>query len=310
MAVPESGRRLSLVVNPHAGRGRARRVLPKVVSELVQALPGTHVQVHQTESFDDARVRCHDIVEAARPGDSLVVMGGDGMAHLGVNACARTDVRLGVIPAGTGNDFCRGVGIPTSVADATRVIAADHVERIDLNLADGGHLYEGGHQRHVGCIVSTGYDARVNDRTNGIQIALGALAYGFVALAELATFTPLNYRIEVDGERRELPAMFIAVANSGYFGGGIQVAPQADPTDGMLDLTIVHPVSRMTLVRLLPTLYTRHTGAFLNHPAVELVRARRVTIDGDDMFAMADGERLGDVPLTVTVEPGALSIYR
>lgn len=305
------GPTMTVVVNPRAGRGRAARVLPKIVAALVAARPDTHLQVHQTTSFDDARLRTIQAVERARPGqvegatDSLVVVGGDGMAHLGVNACAGTDVRLGVIPAGTGNDFCRGVGIPHSITAATRVIAAGHSSRIDLNLATG-RLADGAQRRHVGCTVSTGYDAKVNFRTNAMSLALGPLAYGYVALSELATFEPLNYRISIDGQPWKLPAMLIGVSNSSYFGGGMQIAPGADVTDGLLDVTVIHPVSRATLLRLLPSIYT---GKFIRDPAVEQIRAREVVIDGDDMFAMADGEFLGDVPITVRVEPQHLSIY-
>ncbi|MGA4668206.1 diacylglycerol/lipid kinase family protein [Propionibacteriaceae bacterium Y1923] len=306
------GPTMTVVVNPKAGRGRAARVLPKVVAQLVAARPDAHLQVHQATSFDDARLRTIQAVERARPGrpdhdtDSLVVMGGDGMAHLGVNACAGTDVRLGIIPAGTGNDFCRGVGIPLSVPAATRVIAEGRSDRIDVNLATG-RLADGAEFRHIGCTVSTGYDAKVNRRANAITLPLGALAYGYVALTELARFDPLQYRISIDGEQWELPAMLVGVSNSAYIGGGMQIAPGADVTDGLLDVTIIHPVSRATLLRLMPTLYT---GKFINDPAVEQVRAREVVIDGDDMFAMADGELLGEVPVTVAVRPQHLSIYR
>ncbi|MGA4507685.1 diacylglycerol/lipid kinase family protein [Propionibacteriaceae bacterium G1746] len=306
------GPTMTVVVNPKAGNGRAHRLLPRILAELVASHPDAHLQVHQTTSFDDARLRTIQAVERARPdlpdgqADSLVVVGGDGMAHLGVNACSGTPVRLGVIPAGTGNDFCRGVGIPTSVKSATRVVAEGVVDRIDVNAARG-RLADGAEQRFVGCVVSTGYDAKVNLRTNEASLPLGALSYGWTALSELVRFEPMAYRITIDGRRWQLPAMLIAVASSGYFGGGMNIAPGADVTDGLLDITVVHPVSRATLLRLLPAMYS---GRFIRDPAIEQLRAREVTIDGDDMFAMADGEYLGDVPLTVRVEPAALSIYR
>ena len=309
-----NGPTVTVVVNPRAGRGRAARTLPRVLAELVQSRPDSHLVVHQTTSFDDARLRTIQAVERARPaepgepGDSLVVMGGDGMAHLGVNACAGTQVTLGVIPAGTGNDFCRGVGIPSSIAAATRVVADGSTARIDVNRASGS-LVDGAESRYVGCTVSTGYDARVNLRTNDSKMALGALAYGWVALSELARFEPMDYRISIDGHRSELPAMLVAVSNSAYIGGGMQIAPGADPTDGLLDVTVIHPVSRATLLRLMPSLYT---GKFIKDPAVEQLRARSVVVDGQPgMYAMADGERLAErVPVTIEVVPGSLSIYR
>jgi diacylglycerol kinase (ATP) len=237
--------------------------------------------------------------------DSLLVMGGDGMMHLGLNACAATKVPLGLIPAGTGNDFCRGVGVPSSAAGAVRTIVGGHTRRIDLMSATG-HLAGGAEHRWVGSIVSTGYDGRVNFRTNNLRWSFGGLAYAWSALAELSQFDPLPYRLVIDGEPRNQTAMFVAVGNAGWFGGGMQVCPGADVADGLLDLTVIHPVSRATLLRLLPSIYT---GRFVHDPAVEQLRAREVVVDGDGLYAMADGEELGPVPLTLKAVGDCLTIY-
>lgn len=299
------GPQMVLLANPHAGRGRARRNLPRIVAELVRELPETTVHLQETTSFADAERRTREAVATASPGDSLVVVGGDGMAHLGVNACAGTEVTLGVIPAGTGNDFCRGVGIPTALRPATAAIIAGRTTRIDTNLVRG-RLSGGDTRRHVGCTVSTGYDARVNDHANRMRASLGALAYGWVALRELAAFSPLPYRLTIDGEVREIDAMLVAVSNSTYFGGGMQIAPRASVTDGELDVTIIHALTRPQLLRLLPTIYT---GGFVKRSEVELLRARSVTVDGEGLVGMADGEPLGDVPLQVDVAPESLAIH-
>lgn len=300
---------ITLVVNPGAGRGRAGRALPRVCAELLTGVPEAHLRVYQTNSYDEARHRTLSAVEHSRPArpghraDTLVVMGGDGMAHLGLNACAETEVALGIIPAGTGNDFCRGVGVPANILAATRAIVAGHTRRIDLTSVTG--QVTGPQPRYVGSVVSSGYDARVNRRTNAITLPLGPLAYGYVALSELATFEPVRYRLVIDGEPRNVPAMLVAVGNAGYFGGGMRICPTYDLTDGLLDVTIIHPVSRATLLRLLPTLYS---GRFVKDPAVELVRAHRVDIDGHGLFSMADGEELGGVPLRLECRPRAVSV--
>lgn len=301
---------ITLVVNPGAGRGRARRMLPRVCAELLTAMPDVHLRVYQTDSYAEARRRTVAAVRDARPNqtgvrnDTLVVMGGDGMAHLGLNACAETGVSLGIIPAGTGNDFCRGLGIPANIMSATRAIVEGNLRHIDLARATGA--VHGPQPRYVGSVVSSGYDARVNRRTNAISLPLGPLAYGYVALSELATFEPVEYRLVIDGKPRNLPAMLVAVGNSGYFGGGMQICPNYDLTDGLLDVTIVHPVSRGTLLRLLPSLYS---GKFVRCPAVELLRAGQVEIAGSSLFTMADGEELGGVPMRVESRPKALSVY-
>ncbi|MEA4944051.1 MAG: diacylglycerol kinase family protein [Propionicimonas sp.] len=312
MSLPTyDGPTLTLVVNPTAGRGRARRMLPKVATELLTGMPGANLRVYQTSSFADARLRCIAAVEHARPPvaghrpDSLLVMGGDGMMHLGLNAAAGTHVPLGLIPAGTGNDFCRGTGVPNDTMAATRTVVAGHTRRIDLMEAEG-RLVDGAERRWVGSIVSTGYDGRVNQRTNQFSWTLGGLSYAWAALAELAVFEPLPYRLLVDGTPLEQTAMFISVGNAGYFGGGMMGCPRADVTDGELDLTIINPVSRMTLLRLLPRMYD---GGFVHDPAVEQLRAREVVVDGDGLYAMADGEELGPVPLRLRAVPHHLTIY-
>ena len=311
MPLHYNGPTLTLVVNPSAGGGRARRLLPKVTSGLLTGLPGASLRVFQTSTYAEARLRCIAAVEQARPAapagmaDSLLVMGGDGMMHLGLNACATSDVPLGLIPAGTGNDFCRGVGTPATAAAAVRTIVAGHTRRIDL-MSASGKLAGGAEHRWVGSIVSTGYDGRVNYRTNQQRWSFGGLAYAWSAIAELSRFDPLPYRLLIDGQQRNQTAMFVAVGNAGWFGGGMQVCPDAVVTDGLLDLTVIHPVSRATLLRLLPAIYT---GKFVRDPAVELLRAREVVVDGDGLFAMADGEELGGVPLTLRAVGDCLTIY-
>ncbi|MEL4505744.1 diacylglycerol kinase family protein [Luteococcus sp. H138] len=323
-----SGPIIHLVVNPSAGRGRARRLLPRVHNTLADAVPDGRVVVHLTTSYDDARRQALESARSARPGrsgnerDSLVVMGGDGMAHLGLNACAEAradalDVPLGIIPAGTGNDFCRGVGLPADIREATLAVAGRRTRRIDLTEV-AGPLTGGDEHRYVGSVVSTGYDARVNLATNDFRYPigpLGPLAYGALALGELARFRPLDYRIEIDGQRRELSSVLVAVANAGHFGGGMHIVPDADVTDGLLDVLIVGDLKRRQVLALLPKLYT---GGHVGHPAVEFVQARQVRIDGQivnrdgsraPMFAMADGERLGGVPLTATCRPGLIDVF-
>lgn len=311
MLTKYNGPILTLVANPAAGRGRARRLLPKVATHLLTSMPGAQLRVSQTANYAEARLRCISAVSHARPQveghrpDALLVMGGDGMMHLGLNAVAETDVPLGLIPAGSGNDFCRALGIPLNPLSAARVVVAGKVNRVDLTEVRG-QLVGRAERRFVGAIVSTGYDGRVNRRANNVRFNLGPVSYAYAALAELSVFEPLHYRLVIDGKPRSQPAMFVAVANTGIFGGGMRGCPEADPTDGLLDLTIVHPVSRMTLLRLLPTMYS---GKFVHDPAVELLRAKEVVIDGDGLYGMADGEEIGSVPLQLRAAPGALTVY-
>ena len=293
-------RLISVVCNEQSGGGRAGRMLPKVARRLREGITAADLHIVTSNSYEQARDLTRSFALQARPGDVVAVMGGDGMAHLGLNACAGTDATLAVIPAGTGNDFARGAGIPKSVTEAVEAIVTGTTRVMDLS-----RLTNGAGPRYVGAVVSSGYDARVNRATNDIRLRFGALSYGWIALRELAAFEPLQYRLVIDGEARELKAMMVAICNTGIFGGGMQISPDADAADGMLDITIIHEASRGKLLRLLPTVYS---GGFITNPVVERIRARTVEVDGEDLFLMGDGEEMGDVPATVECVPGCLRV--
>ena len=295
-------RLLTLVVNERSGGGRAGRILPKVARRLREQVPTAELHIISSSSWTEAEKLTRAAALEARPGDALLVMGGDGMAHLGLNAAAGTEATLGLIPAGTGNDFARGVGVPRTVDEAVGVIVAGRIRTVDLAHISNDTFP----RRYVGAVVSTGYDARVNRSTNHIRLRLGALSYGYIAMRELASFSPLHYAMIIDGVRRRQEAMLVAVSNTGVFGGGMRIAPDADPADGFLDVTVVGPVSRTTLLRLLPSMYS---GAFVKHPCVEQFRARSIELAGEGLFVMGDGEELGEVPVRVECVPGVLKVF-
>lgn len=294
--------RLTLVVNPTAGRGRAKTYLPFVINELVSK-GRERFEVIQTEGVAETEDALAKVVASATEGDSVAVMGGDGMMHLGVNACANTPVTLGLIPAGTGNDMCRAFGLPySSPVHGAKVVMAGHTREVDLvrvNAADET-------QRHIGSVLATGFDALVNQRANEMSWPKGNLRYTVAAIAELAVFQPLDYEMIVDDRPESLQAMLIAVGNGAYFGGGMKICPQADTQDGLLDLTIIHPVSRLTLLTLLPQMFS---GKFASHPCVEQRTARSVELRGGSGLVMGDGEELPGGASVATSVPGALTIF-
>lgn len=154
-------------------------------------------------------------------------------------------------------------------------------------------------------MLATGFDALVNARANRMRRPKGAARYTIAALAELRTFRPLAYELVIDGEPRDLDAMLVAVGNTSTYGGGLRICPAADPYDGWLDLTIIHPVGRAKLLQLLPRM---RDGSFASDPCVEQLRARSVAVSGGGGLAYGDGEELGPTPVTATSVPGALRI--
>jgi diacylglycerol kinase (ATP) len=154
-------------------------------------------------------------------------------------------------------------------------------------------------------VLAAGFDARVNERANLMRWPRGPRRYDVATLAELRVFTPIPYVLELDGERVATDAMLVAVGNTPSYGGGLRVCHGALVDDGQLDVLIVHRLSRAELMRVFPSV---RTGAHLRHPAVELRRARTVSLAAPNVVAYADGERIGALPLTVEVVPGALKL--
>lgn len=301
-------RRVTLVSNPCAGRGRGGRLLPKVVRRLAAALPGTGLDIHETSTFAHARRQIR--FAAARAADDpahegLVVMGGDGIMTLGVDACAGTGVPLGMVPAGTGNDMVRGFGVLGTADASLRRVIGQRTRDVDV-LRVRGELTDGDAERHVGTIVATGFDANVNRRANQMTLPIGNLRYLASVATEIRQFRPMEYRLTIDGKVRELEAILVSIGNTKYFGGGIKICPEADPTDGLVDITIVHPVSRAVLVAMFAAI---PSGAFVNLPVVETLRAASVTVEGPEMVAMGDGEVLGPRRVAVDVRPQDLRIF-
>ncbi|HET6625313.1 MAG TPA: diacylglycerol kinase [Nocardioidaceae bacterium] len=286
-------RRIALLTNPSAGKGRGTRTAAIALPRLREAGFDVRRLVGRNgdEALDLARAAVADGVE------SLVVCGGDGMVHLAVQALAGTQTSLGIIPAGTGNDVARYLGISrTDPQRAADVVVGSHVRTIDLGRAGATYFVT---------VLATGFDSLVTERANRLTWPRGQLRYNLATLAELRVFEPLSYVLELDGVTRRLEAMLVAVGNGPSFGGGLRITHGAEIDDGMLDVVIIKPMSKLELVRTFPKLYT---GKHVTHPQYEHHRVRSVTVAAPGIVAYADGERLGSLPLTVDVAPNALRV--
>jgi diacylglycerol kinase (ATP) len=218
-----------------------------------------------------------------------------------VQAVAGQATPLGIIPAGTGNDFATSVGVPAGLEAALDVIAAGRARAVDaVRAAD-----DSGRERWWVCVLGAGFDSAVNERANRMRWPSGRRRYDIAILGELVRLAPRPYVIEIDGRRTELPATFVAVGNAPTYGGGMRIAPAADLADGLLDVVVVGPVSRTALIRIKPRV---HAGAHVDHPAVSTARGTVVRLESDGVIAYADGERLAGLPVTSRCVPGALNV--
>lgn len=294
-------KRLGVIINPAAGNGAGKIEGEKAITELQRE---TEVLDLTGDSLADSERKAKQAIED-HVIDGLVVVGGDGMAHLGINLCADADIPLGIVAAGTGNDAARALGLPIgdSVAGARVVLNNLRQPRVvDLVRAEsstGAFWYFGS--------LSVDFVALVNQRANSWKWPKGPSRYKWAMIAELAAFKPVKYHAIIDGVQKDFEAMLCSIGNSPFFGGGMKVAPKAKIDDGLLDIFIVNKISRFELIKVFPKVYT---GEHITHPAVEFIAAKQVTLSSQtQMPAFSDGEPVGFAPVTAQIAPGALKVY-
>jgi diacylglycerol kinase (ATP) len=304
--MPAKKLRIVVAINPSASFGMGRSVGPAVVATL-RAL-GHEVTSLQEPDFEQL-VASGDKAVASKP-DALVVVGGDGMVNLGTNLVAKTKVPLGIVPSGTGNDMARGLGIPFDNTEAAiesliaclerppRVIDAGRIRHLD----DATGLPR---QTWFACMVSAGFDAIVNERANTMTFPKGPSRYLLALGVEIAKLRPIEYRVVLDGTEIVTKAALVAVGNNVSLGGGMKITPNALVDDGLLDVLIVQPLSRLSFLRVFPSTFK---GTHITDPRVDIYRAKRVVIESPGIVAYADGERLGALPADIEVVPGALRV--
>ncbi|MCB0896430.1 MAG: diacylglycerol kinase [Nocardioidaceae bacterium] len=284
---------IALLTNPTAGKGRGARFRDAAAERLRGA--GVTVRTLEGRDADEALDLARGVV--AEGVDALVLCGGDGMVHLGIQAVAGTGTPIGLVPAGTGNDVARYFDVPRKdpVAAAERLLASSSRT---VDLARSGTKY-------FVTVLAAGFDAVVNERANKMTWPKGQMRYNIATLAELRTFEPLPYTLELDGETRTLDAMLVAVGNGPSFGGGLRITEGAILDDGLLDVVVIKPMSKPGLIRTYPKLFK---GTHVTHPAYEHHRVRTVTVAAPGIVSYADGERFGPLPLTVECAAGALTV--
>jgi diacylglycerol kinase (ATP) len=289
---------IALFVNPTAGRGRGARAAQPAARVLREA--GHRVRVVVGEDADDALARARQAVTDGV--GALIAVGGDGMVSLALQAVAGTDTPLGVVAAGTGNDFARVSGLPVRDAAAAGAV-------IDRALRDGRtralDLGRTG-DRWFGTVLASGFDSRVGDRGNRMTWPAGRFRYDLAMLAELAALRPIRYRVRFDdAPEREIEATLIAVGNGSSYGGGMRICADAVMDDGLFDVCVVGPCSRGTLLRVFPRVYR---GTHPGHPVVTVHRAARVRLAAEDVTGYADGEPVGPLPLVAETVPKAVRL--
>jgi diacylglycerol kinase (ATP) len=285
---------LILAINPTSGRGRAQRQA-KLAGEYfrsrdidVREIEGTSLQ-----DFRKKLLICLDSEEVS----GVIALGGDGFIHEIIQHLVSRDIPLGVIPCGTGNDFARSIG----VFDLPFSRQLELIEKHDATHIDLGRVQD----QWFAAILSSGFDALVNDRANSMRWPRGRMRYNIAMIEKLIALRPHSYRIRVDERYLEVQATLVTVANGSSYGGGMKVCPDASITDGLFDVMVLGRVSRIELLKVFPKVYR---GGHVGHPAVTFYRCNEIEIDGSGS-SFADGEPIAQLPLIAKCVSAALKVW-
>jgi diacylglycerol kinase (ATP) len=296
--------RLVVAVNAAAGGGRSTSAGDRAIAAFRAAGHDVRRLTAGSGPAMEAALR----TAAGTAPDAIVIVGGDGSVHSAVNALAQTAVPLGIVAAGTGNDVARCLGLPHDDPDAAiaRLVAAFGSTPIASRAIDAVRVSTG--RWFVG-MLSAGFDAAVNERANRMTRLSGTPRYVAAVLLEVARLHPRRYRVTIDRDTRHLDAVLVTVGNTASIGGGMRLAPDAKVDDGLLDVLVATPLTRVELLRLLPKVFK---GTHVTDDHVSIERGQVITIDTDDRgpapVTYADGERFGPLPVTLEVVPAALRV--
>lgn len=284
-----------VVINPHSGNGRGL-----CVAKLVTDFLASEFVEYQTLSAASADELSQELSLRLKEKkfEGVFAVGGDGLAHLVLQHCVPHNTPFCIVPAGTGNDFVRSLGWSLeNIEPLLKRAITTEPQPIDLGNVDS---------EWFGAILSTGFDSVVNERANHLSWPKGPQRYNVAIALELPRFKPIHYEINYDGKILETEAMLVAIGNGKSYGGGMNICPQAQMDDGLLDIVILEPVSKIEFIRVFPQVYS---GSHLSHPAVKSMRARKVTINAKAV-AYADGERIGPAPISAECIKGAGLTWR
>ncbi|MFJ4341616.1 diacylglycerol/lipid kinase family protein [Streptomyces sp. NPDC088915] len=290
-------RQFTAVVNPTAGGSSGVAALLPLARSLRQE--GARLDTVYSRSLEHARELAH---RAGGRGDVVLAVGGDGMAGCVGGALSGTDTLFGLVPAGRGNDFARALGLPADAPALARLLLDGEPRPVDtIEVESAAHA-----RTSVLGSVYAGIDAIANRHANASRLLRGAASYYAGGLRAVLAWKPAAYRVTVDGVVHERTGYTVVAANSGFYGFGRNIAPDARLDDGLLDVVVIADTSKRHFFAVMNEL---KTGAHVRRPQVEILRGKEIRIEADRPLPYgADGEVDSVLPVTVRVQPKALRV--
>jgi diacylglycerol kinase (ATP) len=287
-----------VVCNASAGKGRGSILAGDFIKLLSNS--GLENKLIDCDTFAETKMLLEKEIQTNRY-NYLIAVGGDGLVNLCLQLVAEKPICLGVIPAGTGNDFARATGFNgKSVDEIFSIFSRSKPVRIDL-----GKAVSADESKWFVQVLSTGFDAIVNSLANKMTWPRGKSKYTIATMLILSRFKSIPYMVEIDGRIFEQNAMLLAVANGESYGGGMRICPGASNSDGIFDVLIVRPVTKIVLLTIFPKVFK---GNHIPHPKIDVYKGKYIKISSPTV-AYADGEFVSQLPLEVTNVPNALTTW-
>ena len=282
---------IHVLINQLARRGKgakAARLIFRCFEELdvdYALVPG--------ETLPEVKHNLQELVD--RGAERIIVAGGDGIIHHAIQSIATTETVLGIIPIGTGNDFCRALAIPAGIenAVATSLGEPSPIDLLKVN------------DRWVASVMTFGFSSDVNVRAEGMRWPTGPSRYTVSTLVSLRSLSSQFVHFSIDDIPFEREISLWNVANTSDFGGGMKIAPAANPFDGIANLTLVSKVGRFELLRFFRRVFS---GSHMSHPKVEGLDGKRIVVETAGLGLWADGEFIGESPAVIDLVPDAIRL--
>lgn len=285
------------IVNPSAGQGKALTKWQSIEDKVKEMLPGLIVK------YTKGPGHAIDIAKSAVKGNYqlLIIVGGDGTINEAVNGMIGGNLKLAIIPAGTGNDLAKTLDIPEEPIKAADLIRYGKIKKIDVGLIDNKYFIN---------MAGFGFDASVANKVNRKRILRGNLAYLYAILQTIFDYTAVKTIIEIDGKEYNENVTLVSIGNGAFIGGGVKMLPYAVIDDGLMDICVVKYTSKITILKSLPLLYK---GNHINLSQCQFLKGKKVIIKkceaNSNIYAQYDGQILQNIPKVFSIVPKALDVF-
>ncbi|MEH7353691.1 diacylglycerol kinase family protein [Neobacillus drentensis] len=300
------------IVNPKARNGYCLKIWEGIESQL--KIEQISYLAFFTEYPGHAKKLASQIALHNQEQKLIIAVGGDGTMHEMINGIINDKrITLGFIPGGSGNDFSRGFQIPTDHLQALKVILR-LMKQESLPIDIGKVKMDDGKEHFFINNMGVGFDAIISHEVNQSRMkallnkfSLGRLVYVYFLLKKLFTYKTTTINLSIDGKKHIFEqTWFVTVSNQAYYGGGMKIAPHAEPDDGLFDITVVHQLSRLKLLLVFISVFW---GKHIHFKEVKTFKGRVISIQSpNSLYVHADGENIGFTPLSIHLKPRALGV--